>query len=49
MSHTIKSPIGSKLHCKNWQIEAPYRCLMNNLSPDIAELPEELIVYGGSG
>lgn len=49
MSRTIKSPIGSKLHCKNWQIEAPYRCLMNNLSPDIAELPEELIVYGGSG
>ncbi len=49
MSRTIKPPTGNKLHCKNWQIEAPYRCLMNNLSPDIAEIPEELIVYGGSG
>ena len=46
---TIIPPTGTKLHCKNWQIEAPLRCLMNNLSPDIAELPEELIVYGGCG
>ena len=46
---TIIPPTGTKLHCKSWQTEAPLRCLMNNLSPDIAELPEELIVYGGCG
>ncbi|OYD13711.1 urocanate hydratase [candidate division WOR-3 bacterium JGI_Cruoil_03_44_89] len=49
MNRVITPPTGNRLHCKNWQIEAPYRCLMNNLSPDIAEIPEELIVYGGSG
>ncbi len=37
------------LHCRNWQIEAPYRMLLNNLHPDVAEDPERLIVYGGSG
>jgi urocanate hydratase len=45
----IKSPTGSKLNCKNWISEAAMRMLMNNLDPDVAENPDELIVYGGSG
>ena len=45
----IKSPTGSELHTKNWQIEAAYRLLQNNLDPDVAEDPEQLIVYGGIG
>jgi len=45
----IKAPTGSKLSCKNWQAEAAMRMLMNNLDPDVAERPEDLIVYGGSG
>ncbi len=45
----IKSPTGNKLHCKNWVAEAAYRMLQNNLDPDVAERPEELIVYGGLG
>jgi len=44
-----RAPRGSQLHCKNWQIEAPLRMLLNNLDPEVAELPEQLIVYGGSG
>lgn len=40
---------GSELHCKNWDTEAALRMLMNNLDPDVALLPNELIVYGGSG
>lgn len=46
---TVKAPTGTNLSCKNWLIEAPMRMLMNNLDPDIAEKPEELIVYGGIG
>jgi urocanate hydratase len=49
MTNVIKAPTGTSLHCANWQIEAPYRMLMNNLDPNVAELPEELIVYGGHG
>lgn len=49
MNRIIIPPTGTNLSCKNWQIEAPLRCLMNNLSPDVAEIPEELIVYGGCG
>jgi urocanate hydratase len=49
MTDVIKAPTGTSLHCANWQIEAPYRMLMNNLDPNVAELPEELIVYGGHG
>lgn len=45
----IKSPIGNKLHCKGWVQEAAYRMLQNNLDPDVAERPEDLIVYGGRG
>jgi len=45
----IKAPIGTKLHCKGWHQEAALRMLLNNLDNDVAEHPEELIVYGGSG
>lgn len=45
----IKAPIGNKLNCKNWISEAAYRMIQNNLDPDVAEKPEELIVYGGLG
>jgi len=43
----IKSPTGSKLQAKSWLTEAPLRMLMNNLDPDVAERPEDLVVYGG--
>ena len=49
MSKVIHAPKGSKLTCKNWQIEAPYRMIQNNLDPDVAENPDELVVYGGKG
>ncbi len=45
----IKAPRGSKITCKSWQTEAALRMLMNNLDPEVAEKPAELIVYGGSG
>ncbi len=45
----IKAPTGSKITCKSWQTEAALRMLMNNLDPEVAEKPAELIVYGGSG
>ena len=45
----IKAPRGSKIICKSWQTEAALRMLMNNLDPEVAEKPAELIVYGGSG
>ena len=48
-SRVIRSPRGPDLHCKNWQIEAAYRMLQNNLDPDVAGDPENLIVYGGRG
>ena len=48
-SRIIKSPIGKNLSCKGWQQEAAYRMIQNNLDPDVAEVPEELIVYGGLG
>ncbi|MFQ6613807.1 MAG: urocanate hydratase, partial [Fidelibacterota bacterium] len=46
---TIHAPRGTDLHCANWQIEAPYRMIQNNLDPDVAENPAELVVYGGRG
>ncbi|HKY26930.1 MAG TPA: urocanate hydratase [Pyrinomonadaceae bacterium] len=46
---TIRAPQGNALSCKGWHQEAALRCLMNNLDPDVAERPEELIVYGGAG
>jgi urocanate hydratase len=45
----IKAPRGPVLNCRSWQQEAALRCLMNNLDPDVAEKPDELIVYGGAG
>ena len=48
-NRTIRAPRGSQLSCKGWHQEAALRCLMNNLDPDVAEKPDELIVYGGAG
>jgi urocanate hydratase len=48
-TRTIRAPRGSELTARSWQTEAPMRMLMNNLDPDVAEHPEELVVYGGSG
>lgn len=45
----IKAPRGNTLNCKGWAQEAALRMLMNNLDPEVAEKPEELIVYGGTG
>src|SRR3954447_13990321 len=45
----IHAPRGSELNARSWATEAPLRMLLNNLDPDVAEHPEELIVYGGSG
>ncbi len=49
MKNIIKAPVGSKITCKGWIQEAAMRMLMNNLDPDVAERPDDLIVYGGSG
>lgn len=49
MSRIIRSPVGTQLHCKGWLQEAAYRMLQNNLDPDVAGDPENLIVYGGRG
>ena len=45
----IKAPRGTRITCKSWQTEAAMRMLMNNLDPEVAEKPAELVVYGGSG
>ena len=45
----VKAPHGNQISCKGWLQEAALRMLMNNLDPNVAELPEELIVYGGRG
>ena len=47
--HIIRAPRGPALSCKGWHQEAAMRMLMNNLDPEVAERPEELIVYGGGG
>src|SRR3974377_167970 len=49
MSRIIHAPRGTQISCKGWQQEAVLRMLMNNLDPDVAEKPDELIVYGGRG
>ena len=49
MPRTIHAPTGTQLTCKNWQIEAAYRMLQNNLDPQVAFDPDNLIVYGGRG
>src|SRR5579871_1110225 len=46
---TIRAPRGNELTCKNWITEAAYRMIQNNLDPDVAERPEDLVVYGGTG
>ena len=46
---TVRAPRGGERTCKTWQAEAAMRMLMNNLDPEVAELPQELIVYGGRG
>ena len=48
-SRTIRAPRGTKLTCRSWLTEAPYRMIQNNLDPEVAENPDELIVYGGIG
>jgi urocanate hydratase len=45
----IRAPRGKEISCKGWQQEAAMRMLMNNLDPEVAEKPENLIVYGGTG
>jgi urocanate hydratase len=45
----VKAPFGTKLTCKNWQIEAAWRMIQHNLDPEVAERPQDLIVYGGLG
>ena len=48
-ARVIKAPRGTDLTCKNWQIEAAYRMIQNNLDPEVAERPQDLVVYGGRG
>jgi urocanate hydratase len=49
MTRTIRAPRGSDISCAGWPQEAAMRMLMNNLDPDVAERPEDLVVYGGTG
>ena len=50
MAHNeVRAPRGSAISCKGWQQEAAMRMLMNNLDPEVAERPEDLVVYGGTG
>lgn len=49
IKRTIKAPTGTGLQAKSWLTEAPLRMIMNNLDPDVAERPEDLVVYGGIG
>ncbi|MEX1005869.1 MAG: urocanate hydratase [Acidimicrobiia bacterium] len=46
---TITAPTGAELTCRGWQQEAAFRMLQNNLDPDVAERPDDLVVYGGTG
>lgn len=48
-SRTIRAPRGDALSCRSWLTEAPFRMLQNNLDPDVAERPQDLVVYGGIG
>jgi len=49
ISRVIRAPRGTKLTCRNWLSEAAYRMIQNNLDPEVAEKPEDLVVYGGRG
>jgi len=46
---SVRAPRGKTLSCRNWLIEAPFRMIQNNLDPEVAEHPEQLVVYGGIG
>src|SRR5574339_1220568 len=46
---TVRAPRGTEISCRGWQQEAALRMLMNNLDPDVAERPDDLVVYGGTG
>ncbi|HEX2092657.1 MAG TPA: hypothetical protein VHG28_09660, partial [Longimicrobiaceae bacterium] len=48
-TRTVRAPRGTELRCRGWQQEAALRMLMNNLDPEVAEHPEDLVVYGGTG
>ena len=48
-ARTVRAPRGTALTARSWQTEAPLRMLMNNLDPDVAERPDDLVVYGGTG
>lgn len=48
-SRTVRAPRGTQLTCKSWLIEAVYRMIQNNLDPEVAERPQDLVVYGGRG
>ena len=48
-SRVIRAPRGSQLTCKSWLTEAAYRMIQNNLDPEVAERPQDLVVYGGIG
>ena len=45
----VHAPRGTQLNCKGWIQEAAYRMIQNNLDPEVAENPDELVVYGGRG
>ncbi len=49
LARTVRAPTGTEISCKGWHQEAALRMLMNNLDPDVAEDPDQLIVYGGAG
>src|SRR6266581_9453162 len=46
---TVRAPRGTTISCKGWQQEAALRMIMNNLDPEVAERPQDLVVYGGTG
>jgi urocanate hydratase len=48
-ARAVRAPRGASPSCRSWQTEAPLRCLMNNLDPEVAERPDDLVVYGGTG
>src|SRR3989304_1416784 len=49
LSHHVSAPRGATITCKGWPQEAALRMLMNNLDPEVAERPDDLVVYGGTG
>jgi len=48
-ARVVRAPRGTQLTCKSWLTEAPYRMIQNNLDPEVAERPDDLVVYGGRG